>query len=245
MRVLIVDGDRTFADLLKTGLDRLGHKVDVAAPVEALTAVADAPPYDLAVVDVDDEAGRRFLETYRRVAPWMAAVVLTSAASLETSVAYLRGGETALALDYIQKPEPDMLKRIDGVLHRHFEKIERRGFTADLMAARAFYEDEPLAFTQHEFKVFLFFMEHPYERCTYADIARAIYGRVMTDEEAYTALRSTISRLRTRLREASGRSVLSRHTAGGIRFTPVGEGPRRDISYRQSTDGATAGKLTL
>ena len=52
-------------------------------------------------------------------------------------------------------------------------------------------------------------------------------------EDAYNALRSPLSRLRTKLREAVGRNVLSRHEDDGIRFMPGGTGARwKDTSKR-------------
>lgn len=230
MRILIVDDDERFATVLSSGLEVLGHRCQAVAPGEAAALIARRP-YDLAVVDADSTAGRAFLAGYRSVAPETAAVVLTSAASVETSVEYLRGGCAALALDYIQKPEEDLARRIDATARARFERVERGHWTADLVKRHGYYRGESLELTEHEFNVFRVFMEMPYRELSYAALAREALGRELSSEDAYTALRSIISRLRTKLRDAAGREVLSRHMEGeGMRFVPDGLGARRDIS---------------
>lgn len=231
MRILIVDDDARFAGVLSAGLERLGHKCFWVEPPAATAAVAERP-YDLAVVDVDGEDGRAFVGGYRRVAPGLGVIALSAALSTGTAVEVLRGGDGAAALDYIEKPEPDLLRRIDEIGRTRFARIERGLWSVDLEARRGYYDGAPLDLTEREYDLFRAFMESPYRELSYSDLAAAVYGRQMSYEEAYTSLRSLVSRLRTKTRRPAGRNVLSRHADGaGIRFVPEGVGPRRrDIS---------------
>jgi DNA-binding response OmpR family regulator len=225
-----VDDDARFAGVLSAALGPLGHECVIVAPERALEMVA-ARPFDLAVVDADSDAGRAFLADYRRAAPNLAAVVTTSAATVETAVEMLRGGDAAPALDYIEKPAADLARRIDEAVYRHRTRIERGRWVADAQARHGYYDGNSLELTEHEYDVFRVFMEAPHRWLPYRDIARSVYGRDMTDAEAYTALRSIVSRLRKKMKAAAGRDMLSRHIEGaGIRFVPGGIGRRRDTS---------------
>lgn len=225
MRVLLVDDDARFAGVLKSGLGALGYDVTVAPPEEALECV-ESSRYDMAVVDVDGEAGRWFLAELLRLAPDVKAIVLTSALTAETAVEYLRGGAASLAVDCIEKPVVDPARRIDQVARRYVAVIERGLFAADVVARRGYYDGRDLALTPSEFSLYLGFMERPYEYLTYDELAVAFSGREMSYEDAYNMLRSPLSRLRTKLRDAAGRNVLSRHEDDGIRFMPGGTGAR-------------------
>ena len=225
MRVLLVDDDARFAGVLKSGLGALGYDVTVAPPEEALECV-ESSRYDMAVVDVDGEAGRWFLAELARATPDVKVIVLTSALTAETAVEYLRGGAAAAAVDCIEKPSVDLARRIDRAARRYMAVIERGLFAADVVARRGYYDGRDLSLTPSEYNLYLAFMERPYEYLTYDELAAALSGREMSYEDAYNALRSPLSRLRKKLREAVGRNVLSRHEDDGIRFMPGGTGAR-------------------
>lgn len=232
MRVLLVDDDVRFTGVLSASLGALGYDVTTSAP-EAATGRVGGSRYDLVVVDVDGEAGRTFLAELARQAPDVKVIVLTSALTVETSVEYLRGGAAAAAVDCIGKPVVDLARRIDDTARRYVGVIKRGLFTADVVARCGYYDGRDLSLTPSEFTLYLAFMERPYEYLPYDELGMAFYGRETSYEDAYNALRSPLSRLRTKLREAVGRNVLSRHEDDGIRFMPGGTGARwKDTSKR-------------
>lgn len=225
MKVLLVGSDALFLGALRAGLSRLGYRC-VIADADA-GELAASREYSAAVVDCDWAEALGFLSELRRVAPGTAALAVTSAADVATSVGLLRGGETALALDYIEKPVVDIEERIDAALSRHFRFIRRGGFGVDLDKRQAFYDDRPIALHEREMDLFLAFMRFPHRDLLHTDLGREVYGKRVSFEEAYTALRSPMSRLRQALRAAAGREVLSRHDVDrGIRFVPEGHIPR-------------------
>lgn len=230
-----MDDDTAFAAVLSMGLGTYGHKADVAPAAEALEIVAQRG-YSLAVVEYA-RGGREFLRQYKAVDPLLATVVVTALPDRATAVEFLRGGAGALALDYIEKVEPNLVARIAATIDRYFIRVEAGGFVADRAGRQGFYEGRPLELTQPEFMLFLLFMSRPYQPVTYEEMALAVHGVAMSKDEAYSAMRSTVSRLRRRLNEAAGRrNVLERHYGGGIHFIPEGVA-RSDISRVKAGSG--------
>lgn len=224
MRLLLVG---PFAGKLQTGLDHLGYRCTTAGPEEAPRLLASRD-FGAVVVDCDTPGALEFLAGLRRDAPGTVAVAVTAAPDVATSIEVLRGGDAALALDYvIDKAEDAIIRRIDSALSGHFRYIQRGGFRADLDAYRAYYNDALLPLVGREIDLFITFMRFPNRNFLYVDLAREVLGERLTDEEAYEALRSPMSRLRKALKKAVGRDVLTRHDAKyGIRFVPVGRVPR-------------------
>lgn len=227
MRIIVVDSDERFAGVLAAGLSGLGHRRVISRPDEALEQI-EARPFDLAVVDVDDDGGRFFLDEYRRIDPRLVVIALTVEPTVETAVDTLGGGASARAIDYIQKPDPQLVRRIDRNAQRRWARIERGLFILDTVSRFAYFDETELDLTDHEFDIFLAFMRNPNRELTYEDIAWEVYDQELSHEDAYVKFRSPVSRLRTKLRQAAGFNVLSYHADGqGIRFVPGGTHRRR------------------
>jgi len=231
MKMLIVDADTRFAGVLATGLTAYGnHEVDISPPQGALRAIG-RKQYAVAVVEYRD-GGSEFLHKFREVDPLLVALVVTAEPDYESAVEFLRGGPMAPAIDYIEKPEMDLIKRIHERATFFVGVVEVADWTADRRERQGYYRDESLDLIGLEFIIFLMFMLHPNEYIRYSVMAMAIYGRDVSEEDAYTTLRSTVSRLRRKVNRASGFTAIGRHLAGrGIAFSPRGTTPRR----RQAT----------
>lgn len=101
-RLLLVDDDPTFGQVLGRALERRGYRVQVAAGVsEALARAAEAPP-DYAVVDLNlpQSSGLALIPKLKRIAPAVRIVVLTGYASVATAVEAIKLG----AVHYLAKP---------------------------------------------------------------------------------------------------------------------------------------------
>jgi DNA-binding response OmpR family regulator len=102
-RILIVDDERPFCDLLRMTLVPEGYAVAVAASGETALAMARQTEYDLALVDLMLGAGIngiQVMQKLREITPDITVIVLTAHASLDTAVQALRQG----AHDYLYKP---------------------------------------------------------------------------------------------------------------------------------------------
>jgi len=101
-RMLVVDDDAVFAEVLARALTRRGFEVESAAGV--VEAVGKAQQFDpqFAVVDLKmpDGSGLALVEQLRRLSPAMRIVVLTGFASVATAVEAIKLG----AIHYLPKP---------------------------------------------------------------------------------------------------------------------------------------------
>lgn len=227
MKMLIVDADTRFARVLATGLTAYGnHEVDISPPEGALRAI-ERTQYAVAIVEYRN-GGREFLLRCREVDPLLVALIVTAEPDYDSAVEFLRGGHMALAIDYIEKPELDLVKRIHDRATFYVGVVEVHEWMADRRARQGYYRGESLDLVGIEFLIFLMFVRHPDEYIRYTDMAQTIYGREMTDKEAYDLLRAAVSRLRQKLNETAGFKALGRHLTGrGMAFSPTGTTPRR------------------
>ncbi len=101
-KVLIIEDDQAFLDLLQETLTRRGYRI------YCVTCAADADrrmlrvDYDLVLTDINipGESGTDFCARLKQTLPDLPVLVMTAFGSLETAIAALRAG----AYDFITKP---------------------------------------------------------------------------------------------------------------------------------------------
>ena len=122
-KILIIDGDRTLLQLLRTRFNNLGYKVILASNgKEALTSFRDEKP-DLVVLDIllPKLNGYEVCRKIRLVSP-VPIIILTTLNKLSDRIIGLELG----ADDYITKPfsPPELEVRILALLRRsNFQKV--------------------------------------------------------------------------------------------------------------------------
>jgi two-component system, OmpR family, response regulator ResD len=171
--VLVVDDERTIADVVARYLERAGYEARVALDGERALALAAERPPDLVVLDlmlprIDGlEVMRRLRHQGERDHHRTPAIILLTAKGEETDrVVGLRLG----ADDYVVKPfsPRELVARVDAVLRRvapgAAEPAEPIAF-GDLViepdARRVLRGGEEVALTQREFDLLLFLARHP------------------------------------------------------------------------------------
>jgi DNA-binding NtrC family response regulator len=120
LRVLIVDDEAGFVDVLRKRLSRRGVKVQAAySGTEAVQAMR-RQEFDAAVVDLkmEDMGGVEVLHIFRRLAPETPVIMLTGHGSEEAAREGLQQG----AFDYLLKP-CDM----DALLAKIHEAVDQGG----------------------------------------------------------------------------------------------------------------------
>ena len=115
MRVLLVDDDATFADILARALRRRGLEVDVVHTPDAAIerATAWAPTHALLDLNLNCEtSGLALIAPLLDAAPGLRITVLTGYASIATTVAAMQRG----AADYLAKPvdAPAVIAALSG-----------------------------------------------------------------------------------------------------------------------------------
>jgi DNA-binding NtrC family response regulator len=100
--LLVADDDQVARDLLAEALGREGYRVRVAAGGEECVRLAEAEPFDVALVDLRMPGvdGLGVLERLAVIQPDLPVVILTAFASIETAIQAVNAG----AYDYLSKP---------------------------------------------------------------------------------------------------------------------------------------------
>lgn len=101
-RLLLVDDDEIFCEVMKGALTRRGFHVDVANGASAATHLAQrlVPAYALVDLRMPDGSGLSVVEALSQLNPGMRIVVLTGYASIATAVEAIKLGAT----HYLTKP---------------------------------------------------------------------------------------------------------------------------------------------
>ena len=114
-RLLLVDDDRTFCQVLSRALERRGYTVLLAHDPAHGLELAEREEPDYAVIDlrIGTESGLMLIKKLGQLGPKMRIVVLTGYASIATAVEAIKLG----AIHYLTKPtETD---EIVAALHRN------------------------------------------------------------------------------------------------------------------------------
>ena len=205
-RVLIVEDDRTVAEVVARYLEREGFAVEsVGDGLEAL-ARADAKLPDLVVLDIM-LPGLDGLEVCRRLrsrAP-IPVVMLTARGSEEDRVLGLELG----ADDYVAKPfsPRELTARVKAVLRRagsQLEELDRSetlqydGLEVDLGAREARVKGELATLTAREFELLAFLARRPRQVFRRDELLERVWGYTYGDTSTVTV---HIRRLREKIED--------------------------------------------
>lgn len=107
-RILIVEDDITFVQILETFLKRNGYRTDMASGVQEAKRILSGQSYDMVLLDyrLPDGTGIDVLQGIKQATPELPVVIMTSFHDIRTAVTAMRSG----AYDFITKPvNPDEL----------------------------------------------------------------------------------------------------------------------------------------
>jgi DNA-binding response OmpR family regulator len=225
-RVLIVEDDRTVAEVVARYLEREGFAVEsVADGLEAL-ARAEAQLPDLVVLDIM-LPGLDGLEVCRRLrsrAP-IPVVMLTARGSEEDRVLGLELG----ADDYVAKPfsPRELTARVKAVLRRagsQLEELDRTGrleydgVEIDLGAREARVNGELATLTAREFELLAFLARRPRQVFRRDELLERVWGYTYGDTSTVTV---HIRRLREKIEDdPSAPRLITTVWGVGYRFDP-------------------------
>jgi two-component system cell cycle response regulator len=119
-QILVVDDENTVRSVLKQVLEEAGYDVAEAANGEQALAAMQQRAFDLVITDIKMPGitGLELLQKTKEMHPNTQVIIITSYASLDTSLEALRNG----AYDYLFKPFED-LDLITAAANRAVEKI--------------------------------------------------------------------------------------------------------------------------
>jgi two-component system, OmpR family, response regulator ResD len=243
-RVLVVDDDPIVAEVVVDYLRHAGLEPRHAPDGPAALALAEEWRPDLVVLDlmlpgIDGlEVCRRLRKAWDDQAP--PVIMLTALGEENDRVLGLETG----ADDYVTKPfsPRELALRVQAVLRRAGapltpeagaaatpRPLRSGGLEIDVAARRARRDGHELALTVREFDLLAFFVSHPGQAFTRAELMKRVWGWSFGDQSTVTV---HVRRLRDKVEEEAASPVLLR-TVRGIGYCwdakPSPEGQGADI----------------
>jgi DNA-binding response OmpR family regulator len=225
--ILVVEDERTIADIVSRYLTRAGYATRVAHDgAHALAAVAEARP-DLIVLDIM-LPGVDGLQVMRRVRQHdrdaTAIILLTAKGEEQDRVSGLRLG----ADDYLTKPfsPAELVARVDAVLRRlssftHDDEppLEYGDLRIEPAARRVLRAGHELALTQREFDLLLHLARHPGRAFSRDELMEAVWQFSFYTDTATVTVH--MRRLRAKIEaDPSEPQMLQTVWGVGYRFQP-------------------------
>lgn len=180
MRVLVVEDEKTLADLIKSGLEDEGYSADTAYDGEDGLFFAENEPFDIIILDImlPKINGLEILKTLREKGIKTPVLMLTAKSEVDDKVAGLNGG----ADDYLTKPFSfdELLARIKAVLRRHFNEASNTINIADLSINLSTHEvvrgAETIKLTAKEYMLLEYLSLNKNKLLSRSDIIEHIYN---------------------------------------------------------------------
>jgi DNA-binding response OmpR family regulator len=225
-RVLVVEDDRTVAEVVSRYLEREGFAVESVTDGQDALVSADAHLPDLVVLDIM-LPGLDGLEVCRRLrsrAP-IPVVMLTARGGEEDRVLGLELG----ADDYVSKPfsPRELTARVKAVLRRaraplgdleRAETLEYNGLQLDLGAREARVHGELATLTTREFELLAFLAQRPRQVFRRDELLEHVWGYTYGDTSTVTV---HIRRLREKVEDdPSAPRRITTVWGVGYRFDP-------------------------
>ncbi|MDE7120173.1 MAG: response regulator transcription factor [Muribaculaceae bacterium] len=233
IRILVIDDEESFCEILKYNLEKEGWEVDTAESAEAALRL-DLSIYQLMIVDIMMEriSGFDFAKRVRNnPATEKIPIIFCSALNGEDDTVM---GLNIGADDYITKPFVIgvVIARVRSVLRRaevsrqqnynmskaNYEPdITYKTLRVDRNDKTCYIDGKPVDMTKREFELLLFFMTHRERIHARAEIMRNVWGGMKVTDRA---IDTNITRLRNKLGQYN-RNIVTRQGFGyGFKAEP-------------------------
>ena len=204
MRVLAIEDESNFAELLRLNLARRGFATDTAGTVSEAEACMAVANYDIVLLDrrLPDGDGLKLLRDLRAAESGVGVIVITARDAVQDRIEGLNCG----ADDYIVKPFAidELVARMGAVLRRPGGALGLELRIADIALNTATREirvgGAPLILPRRELSILELLMRAPGRVVTRDKLMEHLYG--FEDDPNSNAIDANVSRLRRRLKEA-------------------------------------------
>jgi two-component system copper resistance phosphate regulon response regulator CusR len=225
MRILVIEDEPKVARALKTGLERAGYQIALAANGEEGFFLATAQTFDLVLLDLmlPGRNGLEILEALRRRGLQTPVLILTARDAVEDRVHGLDSG----ADDYLVKPFafPELLARIRARLRGgRPDELLRLGLAdleMDLVTRRVTRGGQALELTVREFELLEYLLRHPSQVVSREMLARDVWKEPSRATPLDNVIDVNMARLRKKVDQAFPVKLI--HTVRGMGFA-VSEG---------------------
>lgn len=221
MKLLVVDDDRMFAELVRRGLKEEGYTVDTAPNIAEGRLAALVHEYDGIILDVvlPDGNGMQLARELRSQGRATPILMLTSNDSTSDVVRGLDHG----ADDYLTKPVEllELKARVRALLRRggarRTETLAFGGIVIDRLAHRATLHGRPLDLTPKEFSLLEHLLLHPDKVVTRTELLEKVWD--LQFDPGSNVVDVHVARLRGKLRRSDGPEL---RTVRGVGFQLAG-----------------------
>jgi len=178
-KILVIEDESRVAELLKRGLEELGHSVKIADSVSDGLSLFAKEPFDIVVSDVMLPDGSGF-DLCRKIREKNETIPILMLTALGTTDDKLEGFDSG-ADDYMVKPFDfrELDARINILLKRRatplVEQIEYADLRIDLRRKLVFRGEQPIALTPKEYNLLLFFTRNPERVLSRTEIAEKVW----------------------------------------------------------------------
>lgn len=203
MKILIVEDDLSFQEILRKALERERYLVEVAPNFRsALLKISDYT-YDCILLDINlpDGNGLNLLRELKAMKKTGNLIIISARDTIEDKVEGLELG----ADDYLAKPFhlAELLSRIKSVLRRNNQGGEPLICYGNVKIHPNRFEvwinEEQIGLSRKEFEILLYFMQRPTRIISKGMLAEAIWGDHFDDVDNYDFIYAQVKNLRKRL----------------------------------------------
>jgi DNA-binding response OmpR family regulator len=221
-KLLVVEDDRMFAELVSRALREQGHVVDVAHDYERARTLAFVQEYDGMVLDVNlpDGNGLTIVQDLRREGHATPVLMLTA----NDKPADVVRGLDAGADDYLAKPfDLDVLRaRVRALVRRAGSDTSAIALSyGDLLLERSSYrvtiDGRRVACTPKEFTLLAYLVQHAERVVTRTELLEKVWE--VAFDPGSNVVDVHVARLRVKLREFGARARLTTVRGAGYMLT--------------------------
>jgi len=215
-RVLVVDDETDVRSALARSLALTGHIADKAASGNQALQMLECVPYDAMVLDIrmPDIDGIEVMSRACRLYPDLCIIILTGYATLESAITAVKFN----ASDYLLKPVS--VHEVSAAITNALQQRDQKGSARTLPLER-FLRVGPITLdrerhlaiiagsddagsrrvklTASESALLVHLMQHPNTIFSCHELAQAVLGYDVSEEEARSIIRPHISRLRKKV----------------------------------------------
>ncbi len=218
MRLLLVEDNRSLADLIAAGLKRAGFAVDNFAKAGDAEEALRAVTYDLVILDLGlpDRDGTQLLQHLRKQGINAPVIIVTARGSVDDRVAGLNVG----ADDYLVKPfeMDELIARCRALLRRPGGRssvaLAAGNISVDTVTGEVRIGDEVIDIGRREYDILVLLLRQSGRVVPKARFEEALYG--FGEEVTPNAIEAHVSRLRKRLAGATATPAI--HTIRGVGY---------------------------
>ncbi len=203
MKILIIEDDLSFQEILRSTLEQERYVVEVAPDYRTGLIKLSDYTYDCILLDINlpDGNGLNLLRELKEMKKTGSLIIISARDSIEDKVEGLDLG----ADDYLAKPFhlAELLSRIKSVMRRNNQGGEQYVSYGNVKVNPHTFEvwvgEAKVELSRKEFDFLLYFMQRPNRIVSKSMLAESIWGDHFDDVDNYDFIYAQIKNLRKRL----------------------------------------------